>query len=349
MEKTYYWNVFQECHPRNLLLRYSKSSKISREILQRLSQLRKIYAKLPPIVYSLQDAEENDGIDFQKIKKLFYCIIVLFIGFILESDIFGQQCNLPLKDSKAAWKPISFHVPDSIYKQLKQDLLCCTIDKDHIFLSLFPVYIDMNRKKQILFGHQHEEIFLPSTIPSTEFDLNRLLERFDSLLYNEQALEIGICEKRRRLYNDLFNELIRIITLECTERGLLFARVKNEFLQWMNTYEELYISGMAYALRQYLCKMEEKKKLEYDVQKLEYECEQLNNEIEKESDRFEKFSQLLIEDNEQTQQQNFLRNNVSILRSTNEILRRDVYNTLNSILTSPIFLGEPIIYDKEND
>ena len=71
MEQSYYWNIHQEYHPKNRLLKYSKSSKISEETLQILSQLRKTYSKLPPIIYSLQDKEENKGIDFQNKKSIF--------------------------------------------------------------------------------------------------------------------------------------------------------------------------------------------------------------------------------------------------------------------------------------
>ena len=102
---------------------------------------------------------------------------------------------------------------------------------------------------------------------------------FIRMLYNEQALEIGLCPKRRRIYNDLFDELIRLITLQCSERGLLLGRIKNEYVQWMNTYEELYSSGMAYGLRQYLHKIEEKQNYEYMLQELENDCQQLHIEL----------------------------------------------------------------------
>lgn len=207
----------------------------------------------------------------------------------------------------------------------------------------------MNRRKQLTMGRQDEEIFLPSTIPSTQYDLYQLEERFNRMLYKEHALEIGLCAKRRRIYNDLFDELIRLITLQCCERGLFLGRIKNEYLQWMNTYEENYSSGMAYGLRQYLHKTEEKQNYEYIVEKLEYDCQQLHNELDHESIRFDKLSQLITNDNdyEQNSEQHLLKNNVNILRSTNEILRRDLQNTLNNILSSTIFLGEPIDYDKE--
>jgi dynein light intermediate chain len=275
-----------------------------------------------------------------------------FKDILLEYDIFGQHCNLPLNNIKAIWQPTSFHVSDRIYQQIKRDLFSSKIDNDCTFLCLFPIYIDMNHKKQLTMGHQDEEIFLPSTNPSTRHDLIQLQERFHMMLYKERALEIGLCPIRRRIYDDLFDELIRIIILQCSERGLLLGRIKNAYVQWMNTYEELYSSGMAYSLRQYLYKIEEKEKYEYVITELENDCQQLRDELEKESIRFEKLSKLITnndEDNEQNDEQRLLKNNVNILRSTNEILRRDLRNTLNNILLSTIFLGEPIDYDKETN
>jgi dynein light intermediate chain len=278
-----------------------------------------------------------------------YLFFSLFKDFVLEYDIFGQQCNLALKNINAIWQPTSFYVSDGIYEKIKRDLFLSKIDNDFIFLCLFPIYVDMNRKKQVKMGRQEEEIYLPSTAPSTQHDLHQLQERFQRMLFNEKALEIGLCPKRRRIYDDLFDELIRLITLQCSERGLLLGRIKNEYVQWMNTFEELYSSGMAYGLRQYLNKTEEKQTYEHTVTKLENDCQQLQSELDKESNRYEKLIELINNDTEQNSEQRLIRNNLNILRSANEILRRDVQNTLNNILSSTIFLGEPIEYDKETD
>lgn len=62
MEQSSYWNTNEQHHPRNRLLKYSKSSKISRGTLTKLRHLRKIYQKLPAIIYSYQDPiTENQG------------------------------------------------------------------------------------------------------------------------------------------------------------------------------------------------------------------------------------------------------------------------------------------------
>jgi dynein light intermediate chain len=201
----------------------------------------------------------------------------------------------------------------------------------------------MNRKTQLTLGRQDDERFLLSTIPSTEDDLKQLEERFHRMLYQEFALEGGLCPKRRRIYEDLFNELIRITKIQCSERGFLLERIQKEFLQWIQTYEELYSSSMAYSIRQYLYKIEEKKNLESVINTLEDDCQQLRDEIDKESIKSQELTKQIHQ--KEDKESDLLGNNVQILKSTNNKLHSDLEKTLNQILTSSIFLGEPINYE----
>ena len=205
----------------------------------------------------------------------------------------------------------------------------------------------MNRKTKLTLGHQDDEIFIPSTIPSTKDDIKQLEERFYMLLYKEFALENGPCPKRRRIYDDLFNELIRITKVHCFERGLLLERIKNEHQQWINTYEELYSSSMAYAIRQYLYKMEEKKNLESAINALEDNCKHLRDELEEESTKFRQLNEQVNRNNIQNNELRMLRSDIKALRTANQKLRQDLDNTLNQILLSNIFLGEPIDYERK--
>ena len=43
-------------------------------------------------------------------------------------------------------------------------------------------------------------------------------------LQQRQARETGICPVRRELYSQCFDELIRQVTINCAERGLLLLR-----------------------------------------------------------------------------------------------------------------------------
>ncbi|CAF1614179.1 unnamed protein product [Adineta ricciae] len=198
----------------------------------------------------------------------------------------------------------------------------------------------MDRKTQLTLGRHEDQSFIPSSVPSTGEDVRQLEECFDKLLYKDYALETGLCPKRRRIYDDLFSELIRITKVHCLERGLLLERVKNEYTQWMNTYEELYPSSMAYGMRQYLYRLQEKKDLEAKINNLEGECQQLQNELERESVKFQELSEQVHRRNRnESNEQRTLRNDVRFLQSQNKKARQNLENTLNQLLASPIFLG----------
>ena len=198
----------------------------------------------------------------------------------------------------------------------------------------------MNRKNQLTLGRHDEKIFIPSTIPSTQDDLKQFEEDFHRMLYQEFALESGVCPRRRRIYDDFFNELIRITTVHCADRGQLLERIRDEYKQWMKTYEELYASSTAYGMRQYLYRMEEKKNLEMTIKTLEDECQQLRDQLKEASATYEQVKKKNYEDHEL----DALRTDVQIYRSSNQKIRRDLAKALNQVLTSSIFLGQPIEY-----
>ena len=64
-----------------------------------------------------------------------------------------------------------------------------------------------------------------------------------------QARETGICPIREQLYNECFDELIRQITINCLERGILLMRIKKEIEMTVNSYQTLYESAIAYGIR----------------------------------------------------------------------------------------------------
>lgn len=194
----------------------------------------------------------------------------------------------------------------------------------------------MNRKNQLTLGHHDEKLFVPSTIPSTRDDLKQFEEDFHRMLYQDFALESGLCRRRRHIYDDFFNELIRITTVHCFERGQLLEQIRNEYKGWMKTYEELYSSSMAYGMRQYLYRMEEKKDLEITIKNLEYECQQLRDELEDATIAYER-----VNEKKEDQELNALRTDVQILRSSNQKIRGDLEKHLNQLLTSSIFFSQP--------
>ncbi|XP_014779293.1 33 kDa inner dynein arm light chain, axonemal [Octopus bimaculoides] len=69
-----------------------------------------------------------------------------------------------------------------------------------------------------------------SSTPATRLDVVTLQEELDRRLQQRQARETGICAVRRELYSQCFDELIRQVTINCSERGLLLLRVRDEIL-----------------------------------------------------------------------------------------------------------------------
>lgn len=57
-----------------------------------------------------------------------------------------------------------------------------------------------------------------------------------------QARETGICPIREELYAQCFDELIRQVTINCAERGLLLLRVRDEMRMTTAAYQ---VSGWA--------------------------------------------------------------------------------------------------------
>ena len=88
-----------------------------------------------------------------------------------------------------------------------------------------------------------------STVPATRMDLELLSSQLDLRMQQRHARETGIDPVREELYAQLFDELIRQETLRCAERGLLLLRVRNEAMQNIASYQDLYESSIAFGIR----------------------------------------------------------------------------------------------------
>lgn len=88
-----------------------------------------------------------------------------------------------------------------------------------------------------------------SCTPVTKAEVHNLQEGLDRRLQTLQARETGICTIREQLYSECFDELIRQVTINCLERGILLMRVKKEIEMTINSYQTLYESSIAYGIR----------------------------------------------------------------------------------------------------
>ncbi|KAG7216863.1 hypothetical protein INR49_001517 [Caranx melampygus] len=121
-----------------------------------------------------------------------------------------------------------------------------------------------------------------SSAPCTRADVVHLEELLDTKLQQRQARETGICPVRRELYSQCFDELIRQVTINCAERGLLLLRVRDEIKMTIAAYQTLYESSIAFGMRKALRAEQGKADMEKRISDLENEklamVEQLNEQ-----------------------------------------------------------------------
>merc|ERR1719310_742179 len=111
-----------------------------------------------------------------------------------------------------------------------------------------------------------------------------------------QARETGICPVREELYAQCFDELIRQVTINGPERGLLLLRVRDEIRMSIAAYQTLYQSSVTFGTRKQLqseqgkaetentiAEFEEQKRtLEARVVELKNKCEAIDERKRKE-------------------------------------------------------------------
>ena len=113
----------------------------------------------------------------------------------------------------------------------------------------------------------------------------------DEKIKERQAREKGICPVREELYSQCFDDIIRQVTIECPERGLLLLRVRDEIKMTIASYQTLYDSAILFGIRKKLQaesgKEELKKRLE-DLDKKKIELANKKIQLDNKLKAFEK-------------------------------------------------------------
>merc|ERR1719411_929083 len=110
-----------------------------------------------------------------------------------------------------------------------------------------------------------------SSQPATRSEVIQATTLLDQRLRERQARETGICPVRRELYQQAFDELIRQVTIECAERGLLLLGVRDEINMTLAAYQTLYQSSVAFGMRKALQAEQGKHEMLEKISKLEEE------------------------------------------------------------------------------
>ena len=118
-----------------------------------------------------------------------------------------------------------------------------------------------------------------SKAPATRLDVITLQEQLDTKLMERQARETGICPVREDLYSQCFDELIRQVTINCPERGLLLLRVRDEIRMTIDAYKTLYESSVTFGVRKQLQAEQGMSEMESQISDLAAVNKGLENEV----------------------------------------------------------------------
>jgi len=168
-----------------------------------------------------------------------------------------------------------------------------------------------------------------SSTPATRSDVITLQERLDQLLQQKQARETGICPIREELYGQCFDELIRQVTINCSERGLLLLRVRDEIRTAIQAYQTLYESSIAFGMRKALLAELRKMELEKEIKKNELEKRDLEKQLADHRNRCDQFEKKEAETRAKEAEAHVVEKDGLIRR--NQQLKKD----LEALLTIP--------------
>jgi len=115
--------------------------------------------------------------------------------------------------------------------------------------------------------------------PASRLDVISLQEQLDKKLNERKARETGICPVREELYGQCLDELIRHVTLDGPERGLLLMRTRDEIRMTIDAYKTLFASSVTFGIKKQLRSEQGIPELVEQVEGLEAEKAQLELEV----------------------------------------------------------------------
>jgi dynein light intermediate chain, axonemal len=167
-----------------------------------------------------------------------------------------------------------------------------------------------------------------SSTPATRLDVVTLQQHLDHQLQARQARETGVCPVREELYAQCFDELIRQITINCAERGLLLLRVRDEARMTITAYETLYESSIAYGIRKALMAEQKRSDLNAELMQLAVERKDLQNQADELRKNISDTQQAASDKREAEEKQH--NEDVERIQRTNDQLKTSLENLLSA-------------------
>ena len=124
-------------------------------------------------------------------------------------------------------------------------------------------------------GHKYIQYVSPE--PASREKSRDLFKALDQKLKERRAKEKGICPVRQELYSQCFDEIIRQVTIDNTERGLLLLKVRDEIKMSIASYQILYESAILYGIRKQLQSEDEREELKKTLEEKEKKTVELTN------------------------------------------------------------------------
>ncbi|EAY00579.1 hypothetical protein TVAG_357850 [Trichomonas vaginalis G3] len=118
-----------------------------------------------------------------------------------------------------------------------------------------------------------------STASASRSDIIALEEQLDHLLKEKKARATGICPIRAELFDDCFNEIIRQVAVDCTERATLLIDIRNEIQETISGYKKQYESITAHGIRGAIHREQNKNNLIKENEKLEADIKAFEDKI----------------------------------------------------------------------
>jgi dynein light intermediate chain len=167
-----------------------------------------------------------------------------------------------------------------------------------------------------------------SSTPATRLDVINLQEQLDARIQQRQARETGICPVREELYGQCFDELIRQVTVNCAERGLLLLRVRDEERMTIQAYKTLYESSVAFGMRKALQAEQGKAEMLKTIRELERDKEDLERQVQELNAKCEAIEKREIERRQADEKKH--QDEVNFLRKANQQLTTQLQTILGT-------------------
>ncbi|KAK8890958.1 28 kDa inner dynein arm light chain, axonemal [Tritrichomonas musculus] len=133
-----------------------------------------------------------------------------------------------------------------------------------------------------------------STNPATKTDVIKLQAQLDKELQENKVREIGIDSVRSEIYAQCFDEIIRQVTIDCSARGLLLVRIRDEMKTTISKFQTLYESAITWGMRKAFEKEQNKDMLNAENESLKEQVKALkekNLELERKIEDMQKREQ----------------------------------------------------------